>query len=485
MPYKYGFSENKSLKLTINSIPYVMKIFIRSQNVSLRYFSGFTGLLLLWSIFFAGQVFAAPKIQHWTTKNGAKVFFVPAPELPMIDVRIAFNAGSARDKEKPGLASLTNHLLSFGAGGLDTDLIAERFDNIGAQFGSGSERDMAWVSLRTLSKPSLEMIAVNTFAKIISAPAFAEKEFERERERMLTGLKQQKQSPGYIASRAYYSALYGDHPYASPPDGTEEGLKSITIPDLKKFYEHYYVAKNATVAIVGNLDRAAAEKLAGQLVGHLPAGKPAPELPEVEKLDAGRRIHISHPSTQTHIYIGQPGMARKDPDYFTLYVGNHALGGSGLVSRLSEEIREKRGLSYSVYSYFSPFGQTGPFTMGMQTRNEKTDEGIQALQETLRNYIRDGMTSEELENSKKNITGGFALRVDSNKKIVEYLAMIGFYDLPLDYLDKFIPNINAVKLEDIHRAFRDRINSERMITVTVGGESKTDKKSDKESDNKS
>ena len=218
----------------------------------------------------------------------------------------------------------------------------------------------------------------------------------------------------------------------------------------------------------------------------LSAGKPAPKLPVVKALDSGRSIHIPHPSAQTHIYIGQPGISRKDPDYFTLYVGNHALGGSGLVARLSDEIREKRGLSYSVYSYFSPMGQAGPFTMGMQTRNEQTDEGIKVLQDTLRNYIRDGMTSEELENSKKNITGGFALRVDSNRKIVEYLGMIGFYDLPLDYLDKFIPRINAVKLEDIHKAFRDRINSERMITVTVGGDSKSDNasSSDKEPEKK-
>ena len=448
-----------------------MKNFLRVNSLTQSGFSVRLCTLLL-AFFITATASATPEIQHWTTKNGARVLFVSAPELPMLDVRVTFDAGSARDEGKPGLASLTSHLLSFGAGGLNADLIAERFDSIGAQFGSGSARDMAWMTLRTLSDPSLQMVAVNTFAKIISAPEFSEKDFERERKRMLTGLEQQKQSPGDIASKAYYRALYGDHPYASPSEGTEEGLKSISVSDLKKFYKRYYVAKNATVAIVGNLDRKAAEKLSGQLVGHLSAGKSVSKLPDVKALDSGRRIHIPHPSTQTHIYIGQPGISRKDPDYFTLYVGNHALGGSGLVSRLSEEIREKRGLSYSVYSYFSPLGQAGPFTMGMQTRNEKTDEGIKVLQEVLRTYIRDGMTGDELENSKKNITGGFALRVDSNKKIVGYLAMIGFYDLPLDYLDKFIPRISSVKLEDIHKAFRTRINSERMVIVTVGGESK-------------
>jgi len=153
------------------------------------------------------------------------------------------------------------------------------------------------------------------------------------------------------------------------------------------------------------------------------------------------------------------------------------------VSRLSEEIREKRGLSYSVYSYFTPMAEPGPFTMGMQTRNEQTEEGLTVLFDILREYIRDGMTDEELENSKKNITGGFALRIDSNKKIVGYLSMIGFYRLPLDYLDKFISRIESVKLEDIHKAFRARINSERMITVTVGGEAAPEKQT-KENDSK-
>lgn len=460
----------------------------RFQSIFTKDLLGFLWPILLLSALFASVVFsevtfAGPKIQHWTTANGARVYYVQAPELPILDIRIAFDAASTRDNGKPGLASLTNHLLSFGAGGLNSDQIAERFDSIGAQFGSGSARDMAWLSLRTLSKPSLQKTAVDTFAKVLLAPEFPEKDFERERKRMLIGLEQQKQSPRAIAGKEFYRALYGDHPYASPPDGTEEGLNSITVSDMKKFYKRYYVAKNSTVAIVGDLNRKDAEQLAEQLVSKLPAGKPAAKLPEVKKLDVGRRIHIPYPSSQTHILIGQPGMSRGDADYFALYIGNHALGGGGLVSRLSEEIREKRGLSYSVYSYFTPMAEPGPFTMGMQTRNEQTEEGLTVLFDVLRAYIRDGMTVEELENSKKNITGGFALRIDSNKKIVGYLSMIGFYHLPLDYLDKFISRIESVKLEDIHKAFRTRINSERMITVTVGGEAAPGKQP-KENDSK-
>ena len=165
-------------------------------------------------------------------------------------------------------------------------------------------------------------------------------------------------------------------------------------------------------------------------------------------------------------------MRRGDPDYFTLYVGNHILGGSGLVSRMSKEIREKRGLSYSASSYFSPMEQNGPYLLSLQTRNDQTDAALAVLRDTLKEFIKDGPTDAELEAAKKNITGGFALRVDSNSKILDYLVVIGFYGLPLDYLDTFNANIMAVTREQIVDAFRRRVSPDSMATVIVGGESK-------------
>lgn len=429
------------------------------------------GLRLLWLLIFLiplADVQATPAIQHWTTENGARVYFVQAPELPMVDVRVVFDAGSARDAGKAGLAQLTSAVLPDGAGGLSADQIAERFENVGARFGASAGRDMATVSLRSLTDPKLLQPALETFALILTRPAFAPADFERNRNQMLVAVRHGQQSPGYLAEKAFFAGLYGDHPYGSPPGGTEETLQAITREDVLNFYKRYYVARNAVVAIVGDLDRRAAERLVQTVVGGLRPGEAAPPLPEVEDLAQARVVEVPHPSAQSHVQIGQVGMSRLDPQYFALYVGNHILGGSGLVSRLNDEIRERRGLSYSVYSYFYPMQRKGPFLMGLQTSAEQTEEAVRLLQEQLKRFVTEGPTPEELAAAKKNITGGFALRIDSNGKIVEYLSVIGFYGLPLDYLDRFVERIEAVTLEDVRAAFRQRLEPERNLTVIVG-----------------
>ncbi|MEJ2621399.1 MAG: insulinase family protein [Candidatus Thiodiazotropha sp.] len=228
------------------------------------------------------------------------------------------------------------------------------------------------------------------------------------------------------------------------------------------------MAKNAVVAIVGAVDQDQAKDIAEAVVGGLPSGEAMPPLPDVPSLDQGVVKQISFPSTQSHLYLGQPGLKRGDPDYFPLYVGNHILGGSGLVSLLSEEVREKRGLSYSVYSYFIPMRQLGLFQVGLQTKNEQADEALRVVKDTLQRYITEGPTDEELQAAKQNITGGFPLQIASNGKVVSYLAMIGFYDLPLDYLDVFVDKINSVSKQQIRDAFRRRVDSEHLVRVQVG-----------------
>lgn len=411
---------------------------------------------------------AAPAIQQWQTANGARVFFVPAPELPIVDVRVMFDAGGARDGAKGGLAQLTSGLLNDGAGDLNADQIAERFGDLGAQFATAAELDTATVSLRSLSKPEVLQPALDTLALILRQPTFPQDAFERVRKRMLIGLRQQQQSPDAIADKAFDKAIYGDHPYGAPPLGTEESLNALTRDDAVNHHSRYYVARNAVVAIVGALDRAQAQALADTLVGKLPEGEPAPALPKVNDLTAAQTVTIEYPSAQTHILSGQPGMSRNDPDYFALYVGNHTLGGSGLVSRLSEEVREKRGLSYSVYSYFMPMRDRGPFTMGLQTRSDQADEALKVMRDTLGTFVEKGPTAKELEASKKNITGGFPLRIDTNKKIVDYIGMIGFYNMPLNYLDTFIAKVDAITLPQIQDAFKRRIHPDKMVTVVVG-----------------
>lgn len=409
-----------------------------------------------------------PAIHSWTTHNGAKVLFVAAPQLPMLDVRIVFDAGAARDKGKSGLAQLTNSMLGQGAADWDADTLAERFDSVGAQFSSSVARDMAILQLRSLTEAGLLDTALDTLQAILSQPRFELADLERQRKQTLISIRNQQQSPAAIASKAFYRALYGSHPYATPVIGTEATVQALTRADLQSFYRRYYVARNAVLAIVGDLTEAAARQLAERLLGKLPAGEAAPELPAVTPLAAARLLKESYPSTQTHILVGQAGMRRGDPDYFPLYVGNHILGGSGFSSRILKIVRDEHGLAYSAYSYFQPMRRKGPFIMGLQTRNGSREQARQLLDTTLREFIAAGPTRAELEHAKKNITGGFALRIDSNKDILEYLALIGFYDLPLDYLRTFNRKIEAVTLADIRDAFQRRIDPDKLLTVMVG-----------------
>lgn len=411
---------------------------------------------------------AAPQIQRWDTSNGARVYFVQAMELPMVDIQLVFDAGSARNGDKPGLALLTSALLDDGAGDLDADAIAAGFENLGAQFGASSLRDMGSVTLRSLSDAAHLDPALDLLALVLRTPAFPADALERERNRALIALQSQEQSPEDIAEKTFFQAIYGNHPYAADPLGTPESLRAIGREDIEGFYREYYVARNAVIALVGALDRADAERIAQRLADGLAAGHRAAPLPPVTPLAAARTEHVEYPSSQTHILVGAAGMTRDDPDYFPLYVGNHVLGGSGLVSRISEEIREKRGLAYSAYSYFTPMRAAGPYTLGLQTRGDQAKQAVEILDRTLNDFIGQGPTAAELTASKKNITGGFPLRIASNSGIAGNLAMIGFYDLPLDYLDRFNARVEAVTADQIRDAFRRRVHPDQMVTVTVG-----------------
>ncbi len=426
-------------------------------------------LLLACLIVVSPLASAGPAIQQWQTSNGARVYFVAAPELPMVDLRIIFDAAGAHDGKLPGLALLTNGLLEEGAGKLSANQIADRFAAVGANFGASSHRDMSVISLRSLTQPELLDSAVATLTTLLTQPTFPQKALDRERNRLLIALQSKKQSPDALTDEAFFHAAYGNHPYANDASGTEATVKRIKRQDLLSHYKQYYVGKNAIVAIVGAIDRKQAEALAETIVGKLPAGQPASAIPAVPALTKPQLVKQEFPSSQTHIQVGQPVLSRNDPDYFPLYVGNYILGGGGFVSRLTSEIREKRGLSYSTFSYFAPMRQNGPFIMGLQTRNNQADEALKLLNETLKNFIDNGPTADELKAATQNITGGFALSLDSNAKIIDNIAAIGFYQLPLDYLDSYTTKVDAVTIEQISDAFKRRLQPENMVTVTVGG----------------
>jgi zinc protease len=425
-------------------------------------------LLLL--LLVSGSVTATPMIQHWQSKTGAEVYFIEAPELPMVDVQVVFDAGSARDGAVPGLADFVNGMLEEGIDGLDANKIAEGFDAVGAQFSLSASKDTASLSIRTLTQEPLLEQSLSLFSRVISTASFPEAAINRVRQQSLAGLEHNKQSAGKIASRAFYKALYGNHPYASISfDEAEKSIRAISRQQLVDFYQRYYVANNSLVAIVGALSRAEAEKIAERVTTKLPMGSKAPAIEPVEDLKVAQTITLKHPSSQTHILMGQPGYKRGEQDKFALYVGNHILGGNGLVSRISDEIREKRGLSYSAYSYFSPSRERGVFVLGLQTKNNSSDEALKVLKQTLVRFIDEGPTEAELNAARKNITGSFPLNIDSNRDLISYLVVIGFYGLNLDYFNTFIPAVNAVTVEQIKEAYKRRVDPEKMVTVLVGG----------------
>lgn len=424
--------------------------------------------LALACVLLANVAHAALDIEHWTTKNGARVYFVAAPEIPIVDVRFVFNAGSARDGDAPGIARLVGQLLTEGAGDWNANDFHDRLADTGAEFSSGALRDMAWLELRSLSdsqylEPSLELMR-----EVLARPRFDDDAVARNKANALVHIKREQQSPAAVADKAFYRAVYGDHPYASPPSGTEASVDAIDRDAIVEFHSRYYVARNAAIAIVGDLNRESAVAIAERLAAGLKPGEPAPALAPVAALAAATEQHVEFPSIQSHVRIGQPGLKRGDADYFPLLVGNHVLGGGGLVSILFDEVREKRGLSYSVNSYFSPMSELGPFTASLQTDNSQQDEAVSVLHGELQKFVAAGPEPEALEAAKQNLIGGFPLRIDSNAKIVEYLAMIGFYDLPLDYLNTFTDKVAQVTVEKVRAAFKRRLDPAKMVTVIVG-----------------
>ena len=330
-------------------------------------------------------------IQTWHTTEGAKVLFVASPELPMFDLRVTFAAGSSHDGQQQGVAMLTNAMLNEGIAGKDVTQIAEGFENLGAVFGNGAYRDMAVVSLRSLSAPEQRKPALALFSEVIGRPTFPEDSLARIQNQLLAGFEQQKQNPGKLASLALFEQLYGSHPYAHSSEGNAKSIPAINSTALRAFHAKAYSAGNAVIALVGDLSRSEAEAIAEQVSSALPQGPAMAKLVPAEAPKAARQ-HIEFPSAQTTLFLAQLGIDRQDPDYPALYLGNQILGGGGFGTRLMEEIREKRGLTYGVYSSFSPMQARGPFMINLQTRAELSEGTLQLVQDILRQYLKDGPT---------------------------------------------------------------------------------------------
>jgi zinc protease len=411
---------------------------------------------------------AAVNVQSWTLDNGARVLFVESRSVPIVDVAVEFRAGSGFDPgDRSGLAAMTQHLARFGAGGLGEEDIARRLGDVGALLSGRIDTDRAGFSLRTLSSRNERSQALDVFARVVQTPDFPQNALERERARISTNLREESTRPNIIASRLFFAAAYGNHPYAQRPLGDPDGVRALTRETIVDFRRRYYNGASAVVSIVGDLSRAEAGEVARLVAGSLPSGSVRASLPPVPSLASGLVRRVAHPSLQSHILIGTPSASRSDPDYFALLVGNQVLGGGGFASRLTIEVREKRGFAYSVVSSVQSWLERGPFQIGLQTRKDQADEALAIVRSVLNEFLARGPTEQEMANARRNLVNGFALRIDTNREVVDLVAMIGFYDLPIDWLAQWSKQVERVSREDVMRAFR-RLDPDRMVMVMVG-----------------
>jgi Predicted Zn-dependent peptidases len=412
---------------------------------------------------------AAVNIQHWQTSSGAEVYFVENHDLPIVDLSVNFAAGSARDTaEKSGLAGITRYMMTLGAAGMSDEVIANKLADIGAVLGGEFDGDRAALKLRTLSSEREQKQALDVFGKILQKPDFPASVLAREKARIISGLEESATQPEGMVNKAFMTALYGSHPYSLDESGEIATVAKLNVADLQAFYQQHYRANGAVIAMMGDLSRAQAEAIAESMASGLPKGPANPAIAQVTYPNAPVTQRIAHPASQSHILLGYPGIKRGDPDLFPLYLGNYVLGGGGFVSRLTEEVREKRGLVYSVYSYFMPMAEVGTFQIGLQTKKEQADEALKIVRATLADFLAKGVTDAELKAAKANVIGGFPMRIDSNSKILDYLAVIGFYKLPLNYLDEYNSKVAAVTAAQIKDAFNRRLKPENFVTVIVG-----------------
>ncbi len=446
-------------------------------------------LLPLVLLLAGGPARAVLPIQHWVQPSGARVYFVESPSIPILDVQVDFDAGLRRDPEgKTGLAARMAGMLDNGIaprdarrggpagpydGAMDENAIGEAWADLGASFGVGAGDDRLAASLRTLTDPAVLPRAIALAARQLGEPSFPADLWTRDRERLIAALRESLTRPATVAARAWYPAVFGSHPYGRSI--TEDSLRRISTEDMRAFHSRHLQACRARVTLVGAITRAQADRIVTELLSRLPvdaAGRcdPLPPLPEVQPLQAPAEINIPFASAQAHVIVGQPGLRRSDPDYLAIQVGNYILGGGTFVSRLTQEVRENRGLTYSVSSSFSPGLQPGAFQVSLQTRPDQAAQAVQVVKSELARFVAEGPTEAELQAAKDNLIGGYALRFDSNRLLLSNVASIAWNELPLDELATWTTRAQALTREQIRAAFARKLQPDRMVTLILGAQ---------------
>jgi len=440
----------------------------------------YCGKALFCFIFVLPSAHAVPLIDMWQHTSGARVALVASPAIPMLDVRVEFDGGSRRDPaDQAGLASAAALMSARGVGAanqqpaLDENQLAESWMDLGAQWSVSAGSDRLSASLRTLTAPDVLPGALALAARQLAHPrfdaAYATPIWQRERERLNAAWQNASTQPGTVAQRRFAQAVYGKHAYGF--DATPDTLARVSVADMHTWWQRHVRACDARVSLVGAVNRAQADAIVTQLLAGIQRAQcpPLPAVPDVSALQAASDQRVPMATAQAHVLLGQPGHRRDDPDFFPLLVGNYVLGGGGFVSRLTTEVREKRGLTYGVYSYYAPGMHAGAFTVGLQTRHDQADQALALARDVVAGFVTNGPTAAELKAAQDNLVNGFALRIDTNRKLLDNVANIAWYGLPADYLQTWTQRISAVTVADVRRAFQRVLQPGTMASVVVGG----------------
>ena len=419
-------------------------------------------------------------IEKLDTYKGAKAYLVQTKTLPMVDIEVSIDAGDRYDPAgKSGLADMTAGLMNYGVrgeGGLLSEAqIADEIADLGANIGLSVGGERAILRIRTLSRKDLRDRAVQLASAMLSTPTYDSNILAREKQRTITSLLEAETKPDYVLERRFKKMIYGTYPLAESP--SVKSVAAITVSDLQKFHQQFFRGDRMIVSIVGDVDQAQANEIVQTLLNRIPRSGPAiAPLPQLERSPieplAQREVQIPFDSQQAHIAMGMTAVARNNPDYFPLLVGNYVLGGGGFVSRLMSEVREKRGLAYSVFSYFAPGKDTGTFQAGLQTKSDQGSLALEVMSDTIAKFIADGPTPSELAAAKANLVNGYPLRIDNNRKLLDNVSSIVWNDLPLDTMEVWAKQVDAVTLNQVSAAFQKYLAMDRMKIVVLGAQNK-------------
>ena len=404
--------------------------------------------------------------------NGLTVLHSEKHNLPIVMISMIVKAGLLDEpKEKAGLANLTADLLDEGTKSRKSSEISEEIEFIGAGLGASAGSDYTTITLSVLKK-DIEK-GFELFSDILLNPVFPKEELDRKRELIKGSLKQREEDPSFLAERSFKKEAFGEHPYGRLVEGSTETLSEITREDLLGFHLKYFIPNNAMLSVVGDLTPAELNSLIKQYlysweIAELPERKIHPMNEEKTK----KAVKIDKDVTQATIIIGHLGISRDNPDYYAVSVMNYILGSGGFSSRLMQKIRDELGLAYDVRSFFTASKEKGLFQAEGQTKNESANTTTEEILKQIEKIRREEVSDEELSGAKDYLTGSFPRRLDTSRKMADFLATVEFYNLGLDYAEKYVSFINAVTKEDVQRVAGKYLDAENFVLIVVANQKK-------------